>query len=530
MLADLGLDWTLAVERVSRDIRDDFFPDPILYSDFLRHRSEVIPLIEKVAPDYRPSESCNFNVPKATLALRHSIELGPIDRIVYQALVDPLVEILDPRFSDRSFSHRLRGPRESFMFLHGVSQWKKFCEAIRFATEELATPFVVETDVAQYFENIWFGTLNTQLESMLGTGLDERLRGVLAALRACWRKWSPHGRWSLPQNVDASSFLGNVYLDRFDQEVGRRWNHFRYMDDVRIVVGSEADARRALQDVVICLRGLGLGVNAQKTRIVRPDEVAAQYAPDDPFYDRVQDALRSEDKARIDSVAQPLVDKALGLLEAGESGSRLFRFCVNRIEGLRRFTGLAPLDQSVLTSRVVQLLPRHPADTATLCRYLATAELTEADRTSVAELLLYEPLCVYSWQNYHLWLLAVQARAESSELLGLAWERLREDAQGPEAVGACLYVGAFGTYADRLRLLRSYSERYPIALRRAMCVAVQEAHAAERNPFYASRASESVELEPLVRHLRGSARAIYVPEPARLPIRELFDHFPDQPS
>jgi hypothetical protein len=86
-LSALPLDWNLARQRFERDVRDDFFPDPFRNRDlFLAAKSNFDSVIQLDAS--RPEKAERWDVPKSTFCLRHCINVSPVDRLVYQALVD----------------------------------------------------------------------------------------------------------------------------------------------------------------------------------------------------------------------------------------------------------------------------------------------------------------------------------------------------------------------------------------------------------------------------------------------------------
>jgi hypothetical protein len=156
-LAEARLDWDLALQRFSKVIRDDFFPDPIGYRDLLDNRVATSAILRNMSAAFEPSGTASRQIPKPNFTLRHCINLYPLDRIVYQALIDKLIPLLDPKLSDRVFSHRLREPGSKLIFKNGPDQWKAFRRAVREAVTSDRTNYLVVTDLAQYYENINIG-------------------------------------------------------------------------------------------------------------------------------------------------------------------------------------------------------------------------------------------------------------------------------------------------------------------------------------------------------------------------------------
>jgi len=526
-LAALNLDWPLAARRLAKDIRDDFWPDPIGLTDVLGRCQVAIERLRPRLPSYVPEQNAPlYQIPKANFTLRDSLQLSPLDRLVYQALVDPLAAHIDGQLVPFAFSHRLRGPDSKWMFKSGVGQWKAFHSAVRDAVTEHSGSFIVATDLSQYFENVNFRYLRRHLEKLTaGTALQP----TIDALHQCLRAWSPYNDHGLPQNIDASSFLGNALLDIVDRSMlGLGYRYFRYMDDMRIVVDSEAAARTALMRLIAFLREVGLGVNSSKTQIIPPgsSEMQEHLRPDDPEIKEIEDAIASKDRPTVQGVVALLYRKTRHLIAAGRTADRAFRFCVNRITSLRVYRNLDLPTDLEITDAVLLLLRSRPAESDTFCRYLAVAPLTTEHKAELERLLCGEPLCVYHWQNYQLWRLATQRMVVSPQLLQSAHEKLAASTDSPELGGAALYLGACGGYADREAVRRALGNPRTAFVERCMLIALQQIHPAERAETFRRFAQQSDESHLLTEHLASLAEPLYVAEPPPIQIEDLSDFMP----
>ena len=77
----------------------------------------------------------------------------------------------------------------------------------------------------------------------------------------------------IAQGATISPLLANLYLHPFDRLMAvNGWYVVRYADDFVVLTKSETEAKRALKDVGRLLRGRGLELNPEKTRIVGPSE------------------------------------------------------------------------------------------------------------------------------------------------------------------------------------------------------------------------------------------------------------------
>jgi hypothetical protein len=163
------------------------------------------------------------------------------------------------------------------------------------------------------------------------------------------------------------------------------YEYFRYMDDIRIVVQTPAAARKALISLVEILRSIGLGLNSGKTEIQYPGSAQLQTSieEEDREIEAIEESIRSKDHSSISSIVHLLFEKTQGLLDGGFTADSKFRFCVNRITGLRRYRNLALPEASDLTDAIIELMKHRPAETDTFARYLSATTLTVTQRESI---------------------------------------------------------------------------------------------------------------------------------------------------
>jgi len=524
-LSPLNLDWPLAIRRFQKDIREDFFPDPIHYQDLLRNQGRTADFLVSVSAAFQPDTAASYDIPKQNFTLRHAIHLSPVDRIVYQALVDRLAPEVDPKLAETVFSHRLRDPSAEYMFKNNIEQWKRFRAAVRDAARDTHVSHLVVTDIAQYYENIDFRKLKPQLENVLGGSVAKEHQACVDSMIRLLKRWTPYKYHGLPQNMDASSFVGNAFLDYIDRRVLRLTaKYFRYMDDIRILATSEAEARRLLMSLIVFLRELGLGVNARKTEIVDRDSARWHelMAQEDPSLDAIDVLIKSNDHKQIQSAVPKIVDKVRRLILEGKTGDGPFRFCINRLVTLRRYMGLSWPNLADVTASVLDLLVTRPCDTDVLCRYLAVAEFDASLESRLASLILDEPRCIYAWQNYHLWVLLVQRCIRTDALFRRAHAILETSTVDPNLSGACLYLGSCGEYSDRTAIKNRYSAEQPYPVRRAQLVALQELHAVEREPLFSGEREEP-SFSNLAAYLDDLGDPVYVPDPPPVERDELYD-------
>jgi len=528
-LMNLGLNWRLAMQRLNKDIRDDFWPDPLGLRDVLGSPDVTMARLDPILRAYRPNQGNSYGIPKPGFTIRDSVQIAGLDRLVYQALIDQLIPHIDPFLAASVYSHRLRSPPSKWIFQSSVGQWKAFRRAVKEAIMNSPNSYLVVADIAQYFESIRFRTLRRQIEQLLGSEPRERLRPCVDALFNCLEHWTPYDGYGLPQNVDASSFLGNLFLDYVDKMMAREgFCMFRYMDDLRLVVPSEAHARKAIVRLVGLLRELGLGLNTAKTQILDPEceQFREHLLPDDPEVAEIEAAIGQKNREAVQGVVGILFQKTSTLITQERLGDRIFRFCINRIASLRGYRNLDMPDGQDITDTILHLLVRRPAETDTFCRYLEVAPLTQRHEQELERLLVTEPLTVYPWQNFLLWRLISHRGVTTAALTNKAHALLSNEPQDPETAGAALYLGRHGDYADRhaiAKLLPTASKGF---FRRSYQVAIQELHKAERSRVYKETAQEDEEAALLGDHLAGLQEPIYVQDAPEISIEDLPDAMP----
>jgi hypothetical protein len=164
---------------------------------------------------YVPSHAKILDTPKPKWHSRPGALLSCADQVVYHYIGLKCLELIRPRLRALEgtvrFSNILAKNNRSW-FARTFSGWKRFSEAT--ATLLPNAEFIVETDVAGYYENIDIGRLIRELSA---EGVDPF---TIALMEKCLNKWAyPRGR-GLLQGFSPSDLLAEYYMDTVD----RRWN------------------------------------------------------------------------------------------------------------------------------------------------------------------------------------------------------------------------------------------------------------------------------------------------------------------
>ncbi|HEX7131365.1 MAG TPA: reverse transcriptase domain-containing protein, partial [Iamia sp.] len=278
-----------ALKTLHYEMQGDWYRDPWgwpeldwLVSDGKEHlrqrlRSDGIRRVAKV------------DVPKENFGIRPAIVMDPVDRLIYQCLVDryslPLVGDLRPWV----YGWRLppKNPKGG-KWSHNSIQDAEFRNTISFSSN-LRTA-ALRTDVSSFFASIDLPSLCEAIGDRCGPGpLVERLFDLM-------RGWGGvAGRRGLAQRSTASAALANMFLQPLDDVLdgflrdhnppraeissrfGRRLGDVslaRWMDDVWIFSRQPADLRNLQVRMQAVLNEIGLDLNSAKTELLEGEEVA----------------------------------------------------------------------------------------------------------------------------------------------------------------------------------------------------------------------------------------------------------------
>jgi len=526
-----NLNYVLAVKRLFKDMRDDWFVDPLMYKDFLDNK-RVKKYFASDTGERFGHIAEQFNLPKAGFTLRYSLQTFVFDRLLYQALIDQLIELYDPLLLPICYSNRLRLGRGPFIFQDGVSSWRNFIQDVSVELESGKKVLLV-TDIQNYFECIEIYRLEMILRSS-SCAKDRNNSESIDLLIGLLRKWSPDGQRGIPQNQDASHFLANIYMNRFDhQMLSAKHKYFRYVDDIRIVCRDEFAARKVLKDLIIELRRIGLNVNSKKTKILKPDYSNREFAECMPQPNRVIEEIDALWKHRTVSSARVALPKLHAytqqLISEGKTNEREFRFCINRLEQIARCSVLS-FDFSGIIAPAVDLLVAQPSSSDSVIRLLRVAPLKGAHVEKIRRFALDKRRNIYEWQGYLIWqlltMLEKKQKRGTKSFRELAKSIITQDWAPPMKGGAILYLGACGDGSDKRHLLKKFSQNSSSRMIvRSTVIASQEMSEVELErylyPYISFQDRESLKI---IRSSDFNGR--YLEPLSDLHPKELFDNLP----
>jgi len=102
------IDATKVIDRIKIDIRTDFILAPHYNAIFINAGEELWGRVHELlkSGNYQPDLPLTVSVPKERGFTRPGSILGPVDRFVYQALIDLASPVLESQLDrERTFSH-----------------------------------------------------------------------------------------------------------------------------------------------------------------------------------------------------------------------------------------------------------------------------------------------------------------------------------------------------------------------------------------------------------------------------------------
>jgi hypothetical protein len=487
----MELDLSLAWGRVQTDRVNDFFPDPLDHRDFRHQLEDSLQRIQFAVErqTYVPTEAIPYDVPKPEFFLRPASYLNTSDRVLYQALIDTMAETIEGKLSPPEvvFAFRLdRDGSPTRMFRRGVARWLQFRSEIRKAYLDEGYNFLVNTDINAYFESIAHTRLN---DLLVAFGVEKEVISLLIKLLACW---NPGGR-GIPQGFDASSLLGNCFLDPLDKHMVRAGvRFFRFNDDMCIFGRSNAEVRRAQQRLERELRALGLHIQTKKTVYFSGDEIRE-------FVDERQDQIAAIDYADFVGDAGVSLSQTKALLdellrEAASFNERHFRKCINT---------LIKHHDDYAVDAVLWRLESMPHAAWLFAEYLRLFANRDEVQKAILEFLSDSDRNLFEWQEA--WLLRALLDADTLSQQALDWARNRVQQKASSWLVQCSAIQLlekFGDPADIAMLANDFTptERAPVL--RSRLRACKRLPANQRNLLFGRAANISDELSSTVAYLR----------------------------
>ena len=274
-------------ETVRPGMRNQPLPD---LHDFLDIHWDLDNFLNNLREDvlagvYRPRHPDIARLEKGKGLFRLLLVPMPSEALLLQSMTSRWEgKILAKRPSKNAFYSRSHARPEIEQLSSKVTypwwvKWRQFTEQIY--SFKKVFPFVVVTDISNYFDNIDTATLRKRISSRVKVNEAELdlLFFILDSLQAK-PFYGCNSHIGIPQiNFDAPRLLATAYLFEADSLLQKRskGNFVRWMDDIDFGAKSESDAMRILGELDLFLQGLNVRINSGKTKILNKKQAEEHF-------------------------------------------------------------------------------------------------------------------------------------------------------------------------------------------------------------------------------------------------------------
>ena len=225
-----------------------------LYDWLKEHKEELVGML--LDGSYEPQAVLGREIEKPGGGKRRLGIPTVADRLVQQAILQVLVGIVDPTFSESSYGFR-----------RGRNAHQALKQAAEYVAEGRGV--VVDIDLEKYFDRVNHDMLMARLARHVS---DKRLLRIVRRFLEAGMMWDGvcvERYEGTPQGGPLSPLLANLLLDDLDKELERRGHRFcRYADDCNIYVRTQKAGERVMASVTRFLEGkLRLRVNGEKSAV-----------------------------------------------------------------------------------------------------------------------------------------------------------------------------------------------------------------------------------------------------------------------
>ena len=469
------IDYGLAIGRVKTDVLDDFLLAPQYSAVYTWAADKLIEQTKTLltSGQYAPELPIKVDVPKRTGLTRPGAILLPIDRLVYQVLVNTISKQAEEQLDrSRVFSHVLLTDDPEFkMFKPNNDCWQNMQNALNEKSQDNSLPYVIKTDVACYFERIYQHNLINLLRS---SAYDSRAINLLERILLAFTENDSHG---ILQGMFPSDLLGNFYLATIDAGLKVKDVEFiRYVDDMYLFHTSMLEAQKGLVNLCRMLRDEGLSLNESKTGIYPTNRLVAEETEIDRLFGAARQEIReTELEVSIDTpygfqtmwvparlvlpqeeieliAVEELYRKTSDTTVDDEKAEKIEKFCLPY---------LSRVGNKIAIERSLDGIVSRPHLSKIYCNYLLPLAQSDSEVSKQLEFIIANDQLPYDWSL--IWPIAalIDVNSVSNETVTKAMQIIQDSRRLDGLRGIAAYLVAKHGSATQRRLLRHQYDQEP---------------------------------------------------------------------
>ncbi len=310
---------------------------------------------------YNPDKASYIYADKDNMGVRPVCVFSVIDRIIFQALLNPWVlgDIIDKKLCNACFGNRIAG-NELFLKIY-KNQWAEFCDK-QVEAYKKGLVWRVEFDIQTFYENIHIETLLETIREEFGVN-DSNILGILEHQLRTWSE--TRTMCGIPQGPRASHILANAYLFPLDTLIDNQkgdggFEFFRYADDIVIMAKDSDKINRIVSEIQLFVRKFNLKLN-DKTRLEKLRDT--KKIEELKFYNPYGE-INETSKQKVEKIGKKL-PSIFRKLKRGED------LLKTELSGLRYFLkAKGGIENSKLLDELIYLIPRKPSLVNLICQYI----------------------------------------------------------------------------------------------------------------------------------------------------------------
>ncbi|MDP3727008.1 MAG: reverse transcriptase domain-containing protein [bacterium] len=310
---------------------------------------------------YQPDKADYIYADKDNMGVRPICVFSVVDRIVFQALLNPWIlgNIIDKKLYSSCLGNRVLG-KEKYLKAY-KNQWSRFCDKQILA---FGKRFIwrAEFDLQTYYESIHIETLTKILKESFQIQ-DERLLNILGQQLKTWAENLT--LCGIPQGANASHILANAYLyplDTFldDLKSNGDFEYFRYADDIVLMAESADKINHIVSQIVIFLRQYALKLN-EKSKLERLKNTES--IEELKFYNPYGQ-LNETSQQKVAKISKKLPTILRKIKNGGDTKK-------TEISGLKYYLKAgANTDNPETFDDLISIIPKRPSLIYLICRYV----------------------------------------------------------------------------------------------------------------------------------------------------------------